>query len=62
MEPKEITVPELVKRLGRKPSFRPVLDPQEKIPGRKTAIGWVTTQAAVENYLDQCANPKSRSK
>ena len=62
MGEKIITVPELAKRLGRSIPYVQALIRTKKIPGRKTAAGWVTTQAAVENYLNKYAQSKSRPK
>jgi excisionase family DNA binding protein len=51
MAAKEITVPELAKRLGCSVPHAQALIRTGKIRGRKVARGWVTTPAAVEAYL-----------
>jgi hypothetical protein len=51
MPSKEITVPELAKRLGRSIPYTQSLIRTGKIRGHKCASGWVTTVAAIEDYL-----------
>jgi hypothetical protein len=47
---REITVPELAKRLACTIPHAQALIRTGRIPGRKTLRGWVTTVAAVEKY------------
>ena len=56
--PREITVPELAKRLGCSIPHAQALIRTGRIPGRKTLRGWVTTIAALEKYTS--GNPGKR--
>lgn len=60
MPTKEITVPELAKRLGCSIPRAQALIRTGAIRGRKVASGWVTTPAAVEVYLAKRANPTTK--
>ena len=51
MSSKEITVPELAKRLERSIPYVQSLIRKGTIRGHKESKGWVTTAAAVEEYL-----------
>ena len=51
MAAKEITVPELAKRLGCSIPHAQALVRSGKIRGRKVTRGWVTTPAAVDAYI-----------
>ncbi len=48
---REITVPELAKRLGCTIPHAQYLIRTQRLPGRKSSRGWVTTEAALEKYL-----------
>lgn len=48
---REISVPQLAKRLECSIPHAQALIRTGRIPGRKTARGWVTTVEAVERYL-----------
>ena len=58
MPTKEITVPELAKRLGRSIPYTQSLIRKGTIRGHKISKGWVTTSAAVEEYLAKLAKTK----
>jgi excisionase family DNA binding protein len=62
MASREITVPELAKRLGCSIPLAQALIRKGKIRGRKAARGWVTTTAAVEAYLAKRAAQGSGKK
>jgi len=47
---REISVPELAKRLGCSIPHAQALIRTGRIPGHKNSRGWVTTVAAVEKY------------
>ena len=57
---RKIYVPELAQRLHCSIPRAQSLIRSGRIRGRKTARGWVTTEAAVENYLMQRATPLNR--
>ena len=57
MGAKELTVPELAKRLGCSIPRAQALIRTGTIGGRKGTSGWLTTPAAVEAYLAKRANP-----
>lgn len=48
---REITVPELAKRLGCTIPHAQYLIRTQRLPGRKSLRGWVTTEAALDDYL-----------
>jgi hypothetical protein len=60
MPTKEITVPELAKRLDCSIPRAQALIRTGAIRGRKGSSGWVTTPAAIEAYLDKRANPPAK--
>jgi hypothetical protein len=60
MPSKQITVPELAKLLDRSIPYAQALIRKGKIRGHKGSNGWVTTSAAVEDYLAKRANPPTR--
>ena len=51
MAAKEITVPELAKRLGCSIPHAQALIRKGEMRGRKVARGWVTTTAEVDAYI-----------
>lgn len=56
---REISVPELAKRLGCNIPRAQALVRTGRIPGCKTARGWVTTVAAVEKYLREVSGKRT---
>jgi Helix-turn-helix domain len=62
MTSREITVPELAKRLGCSIPHAQALIRTGKIRGRKAARGWVTTTTAVEACLAKRAAQGSDGK
>ena len=60
MTAKEITVPELAKRLGCSIPRAQALIRTGAIRGRKGPSGWVTTSAAVETCLTKRTNPLTK--
>lgn len=60
MSSNQITVPELAKLLDCNIPRAQALIHTGTIRGRKDASGWVTTPAAVEDYLAKRANPATK--
>ena len=48
---REIAIPWLASRLGCTISHAQALVRRGRIPGHKTASGWVTTEEAIDSYL-----------
>jgi hypothetical protein len=57
---REISIPTVAKRLGCTIPYAQTLVRTGRIPGRKTARGWVTTIAVVKEYLAKRAGVPAR--